>query len=385
MRGDRGTSPSAIRTPMCSPACGRPSPTGRNKHVNVVGNEYGAEMHKIEQANPAERRRRGRAMQPIIDRVKTSLGDMRQREMNLFADSTAIVGAAEDMPQSIPDDFRSWLRRVETGAPSLPVQQPQQPRETRPPCSISTTPDSSASSPAPRRSPSPSTRRSPRSSTAGATNIIFLGTGGAAILMQPAAQLLQAKSTFPLSRRQLRSWCSAARAIRREVDRRHPLAVGHHEGKHRGHGILPCARRHDHHPGRPRRVAARRGRRPCLRQLRRGRHLVGVLLSPVPVHRALDHAPPRRVRRLCTLRRRREAPAGGAARPEAAVRSGGGSLRRAHQGTPGTSSPAPDRSGRRPTTTACAYSRRCNGSGRGRSTPPTSSTARWSWSRTASA
>ena len=31
----------------------------------------------------------------------------------------------------------------------------------------------------------------------GATNIFFLGTGGAAILMQPAAQLLQAKSTFP--------------------------------------------------------------------------------------------------------------------------------------------------------------------------------------------
>jgi len=31
----------------------------------------------------------------------------------------------------------------------------------------------------------------------GADNIFFLGTGGAAILMQPAAQLLQAKSTFP--------------------------------------------------------------------------------------------------------------------------------------------------------------------------------------------
>ena len=31
----------------------------------------------------------------------------------------------------------------------------------------------------------------------GATNVYFLGTGGAAILMQPAAQLLQAKSNFP--------------------------------------------------------------------------------------------------------------------------------------------------------------------------------------------
>ena len=31
----------------------------------------------------------------------------------------------------------------------------------------------------------------------GATNVFFLGTGGAAILMQPAAQLLQARSAFP--------------------------------------------------------------------------------------------------------------------------------------------------------------------------------------------
>ncbi|WEZ82120.1 SIS domain-containing protein [Rhizobium sp. 32-5/1] len=33
--------------------------------------------------------------------------------------------------------------------------------------------------------------------SAGAENVFFLGTGGAAILMQPAAQLLQAKSRFP--------------------------------------------------------------------------------------------------------------------------------------------------------------------------------------------
>src|SRR5207245_10301758 len=31
----------------------------------------------------------------------------------------------------------------------------------------------------------------------GAANLFFLGTGGAAILMQPAAQLLQRRSTFP--------------------------------------------------------------------------------------------------------------------------------------------------------------------------------------------
>ncbi|MBX4421014.1 hypothetical protein K4H00_23700, partial [Mycobacterium tuberculosis] len=31
----------------------------------------------------------------------------------------------------------------------------------------------------------------------GAENIFFLGTGGAAILMQPAAQLLQRQSRFP--------------------------------------------------------------------------------------------------------------------------------------------------------------------------------------------
>ncbi|MER9331249.1 SIS domain-containing protein [Mesorhizobium sp. M0488] len=35
--------------------------------------------------------------------------------------------------------------------------------------------------------------------TAGAENIFFLGTGGAAILMQPAAQLLQRRSRFPAS------------------------------------------------------------------------------------------------------------------------------------------------------------------------------------------
>jgi fructoselysine-6-phosphate deglycase len=33
---------------------------------------------------------------------------------------------------------------------------------------------------------------------AGATNLFFLGTGGAAILMQPAAQLLSARSSFPV-------------------------------------------------------------------------------------------------------------------------------------------------------------------------------------------
>src|SRR5690242_17235367 len=33
---------------------------------------------------------------------------------------------------------------------------------------------------------------------AGATNLFFLGTGGAAILMQPAVQLLQRRSTFPV-------------------------------------------------------------------------------------------------------------------------------------------------------------------------------------------
>src|SRR5476649_1620416 len=32
---------------------------------------------------------------------------------------------------------------------------------------------------------------------AGKENLFFLGTGGAAILMQPAAQLLQRESTFP--------------------------------------------------------------------------------------------------------------------------------------------------------------------------------------------
>ena len=52
-------------------------------HVNAVKNEYGTEMRNVEQANPGREAAARRAMQPIIDRVNTSLGDMRQRSINL--------------------------------------------------------------------------------------------------------------------------------------------------------------------------------------------------------------------------------------------------------------------------------------------------------------
>ena len=48
-----------------------------------------------------------------------------------------------------------------------------------------------------------------------------------------------------------------------------------------------------------------------------------------------------------------------------------------------TSSRARVRRGRKPTTTACASSRRCSGSVPGRCTPPISSTAPWNWSKRA--
>ena len=82
MRGDKGTS---VRDPDADVLSGvRSAFTEQlNKHVNVVGNEYGAEMQNVEQANPGREAAARKAMQPIIDRVKTSLGDMRQRSTNL--------------------------------------------------------------------------------------------------------------------------------------------------------------------------------------------------------------------------------------------------------------------------------------------------------------
>ena len=67
---------------------------------------------------------------------------------------------------------------------------------------------------------------------AGAENLFFLGTGGAAILMQPAAQLLQRRSQFPgLHRHAGRAGADRIGKPERQFDRRHSLALGHDGGK----------------------------------------------------------------------------------------------------------------------------------------------------------
>ncbi len=80
-----------------------------------------------------------------------------------------------------------------------------------------------------------------------------------------------------------------------------------------------------------------------------------------------------------------ETAARAAARREARLRAARPRLAESIQDEPSTSSPAPVRAGPRPGTTARASSRRCSGSAPGRSTPPTSSTARSSWSSQESA
>ena len=83
VRGDEGTS---VRDPDADVLSGvRSAFTEQlNKHVNVVGNEYGAEMNNVEQANPGREAAARKAMQPIIDRVDASLVEMHQRSTDLL-------------------------------------------------------------------------------------------------------------------------------------------------------------------------------------------------------------------------------------------------------------------------------------------------------------
>ena len=135
----------------------------------------------------------------------------------------------------------------------------------------------------------------------GAKNIFFLGTGGAAILMQPAALLLQRRSSFPAYMEIAAEFVAGGPSgAGPQFDRRHSVAVGHHEGIGRDAGILQGEGRHHHLAGRPQGYAAGPEGRPCLRQFRRGRHLVRVLLSAVAVHRAVGHGASRRVSRTMT-------------------------------------------------------------------------------------
>ena len=128
----------------------------------------------------------------------------------------------------------------------------------------------------------------------GAQNLFFLGSGGAGILMQPAAQLLLAQSGFPafvhwpaeLDRARLAPPGPA-------VHRGHPVAVRHDQREHRGAGLLQAGRGHGHHAHRARGHAAGPGRGPQRHQLRRGRHLQRVVLPAVAGDRPGRAARPR--------------------------------------------------------------------------------------------
>ena len=67
----------------------------------------------------------------------------------------------------------------------------------------------------------------------GASNLFFLGAGGAAILMMPAAQLLQRRSSFPVFLEMSAELIlTDHQALGPEFDRRHPLAVRDHQREH---------------------------------------------------------------------------------------------------------------------------------------------------------
>ena len=132
-----------------------------------------------------------------------------------------------------------------------------------------------------------------------ATNLFFLGSGGAGILMHPAARLLQTRSTFPvfvempaelvvtgsvhLGEGSIVVIPSLSGTTPESVEAlEYCRARGATVITLTGHADTPLAER----------------RRPQLRELRRGRHLVRVLLPAVAAARAVADAPPRRVRRL---------------------------------------------------------------------------------------
>ena len=137
------------------------------------------------------------------------------------------------------------------------------------------------------------------SSHRGRANLFFLGSGGAGILMHPAARLLQTRSTFPCSSRCPRRSSSRDRSTsvtgsvvvipslsgttKESVEAlEYCRARGATIITLTGHADTPLAQDADH----------------SFVELRGGRHLVRVLLSAVAAAGAVGDAPPRRVRRL---------------------------------------------------------------------------------------
>ena len=83
IRGDDGTSVRDADADVLSGV--RSAFTGQlDTHMNAVKAAYGAELNNVEQANPGREAAARKAMQPIVDRVNTSLGDMRRRSLNLL-------------------------------------------------------------------------------------------------------------------------------------------------------------------------------------------------------------------------------------------------------------------------------------------------------------
>ena len=105
----------------------------------------------------------------------------------------------------------------------------------------------------------------------GAANIFFLGSGGAGILMYPAARLLGIRSTFPVHVEmpaELVLTGSPAPWLR--FNGRDPISIRHNQGEHRGAPVLQEQRRNGDHVDRRRRHTAITRCRSQLRQLRRG-------------------------------------------------------------------------------------------------------------------
>ena len=128
--------------------------------------------------------------------------------------------------------------------------------------------------------------------SAGAENIFFLGTGGAAILMQPAAQLLQRRSRFPtfIDMPAELVLAGSAQLTDKSIVVMPSLSGTTKESvallsrlKEIGATVIT--------PGRPSGDTARQGRGPRLRQLCRGRHVLRIFLSAVAVHCARDPEP----------------------------------------------------------------------------------------------
>jgi fructoselysine-6-phosphate deglycase len=134
----------------------------------------------------------------------------------------------------------------------------------------------------------------------GAKNIFFLGTGGAAILMQPASLLLQRRSTFPAYMEIAAEFVAGGhQALGGDSIVVIPSLSGTTKEsvatldycKEKGATIIALVGHKDTPLG-------KQGR-PCLRELRGRRYVVRILLSAIAADRAFGDGASRRV---CGLR-----------------------------------------------------------------------------------